>query len=173
MQALTLQCLNTSSCQDLTLSLSLGGDIESTTSPSLGNEPGLPLLSKTWVIQLAVVLVLSSPLLFRLLSATCALTTPATPLNGKDPSQVPYLMPVVGNLISYLLDAAKLASSITCVVPFLTQSIPPHFSEMKIDRLSGRCLGLLPSFGSISSEKTFTSLAEQNILTPSGKTPEV
>ena len=119
-QALTLQCLNNSGCQDLPLSLSLGCYIESTASPSPENDPGLPLLYRTWVIQLAVVSVLSSPLLFRLLSATWALTAPPTPLNGKDPSQVPYLMPVVGNLISYLLDAAKLASSITYIVPFLT-----------------------------------------------------
>ena len=173
MQALTLQCPNSSECQELPLSLSLGYHIGSTTSPLLENDPGLPLLSRTWVFQLAVVLVLSSPLLFRLVSAPWALTAPPTPLNGKDPSQVPYLMPVVGNLISYLLDAAELASSITCVVLFLTQSLPQHFSEMGIDWLSGKTLGLLPSFGLIFSGKISTSLAEQNILTPSGKTPKV
>ena len=173
MQALTLQSLNTSGCQDLPLSLSLGCHIESTTSHSLENDLGLSLLSRTWVIQLAVVSVLSSPLLFRLLSATWALTAPPTPLNGKDPSQVPYLMPVVGNLISYLFDAAKLASSITCVVPFLTQYLPLHFSIMEIDWLSGKILGLLPSFGLIFLGKMSTSSAEQNILTPSGKTPKV
>ena len=173
MQALTLQCLNSSGCQDLPFSPSLGRYIESTASPSFENDPGLPLLSRTWLTQLAMVSVLASPLLFRLRSATWALTAPPTPLNGKDPSQVPYLMPVVGNLISYLLDAAKLASSITCVVPFLTQSLPPHFSEMEIDWLPGKNLGLLPSFGSISSQKISTSLAEQNTLTPSGRTPKV
>lgn len=132
MQALTLQCLNSSGCRDLPFSSSLGCYIESTTSPSLENDPGLPLLSRTWVIQLAMVSVLSSPLLFKLLSATWRYTALPTPLNGKDPLQVPYLMPVVGNLISYLLDAAKLASSITCVVPFLTQSLPTCFLRWRL-----------------------------------------
>ena len=173
MQALPLQCLNNSGCQDLPWSLDLGCYIEPTTSPSLESDPGLPLLSKTWVIQLAVVAVLSTPLLLRLLPTTWPLTAPPTPLNGKEPPQMPYLMPVVGNLVSYLLDAAKLASSITSVVPFLPQSLSPHFCKMEIDWLPGKSLGLLPSFGSISSAKMSTSSAEQNISTPSGKTPEV
>ena len=141
MQALTLQCLNSSGCQDLPFSPILGRYIESTTSPSFENDPGLPFLSRTWLIQLAMVSVLSSPLLFRLLSATWALTAPRTPLNGKDPLQVPYLMPVVGNLISYLLDAAKLASSITCVVPFLIQSLPPHFQKWRLTGCQAKLWG--------------------------------
>lgn len=37
----------------------------------------------------------------------------AAPKNGKKPEQVPYLFPLIGNVVFYLLDPAGLAESIT------------------------------------------------------------
>ena len=116
-----MQYRNVSGHQDLPLPLLLGHYDKSTFVFSPGNEPGTASSFKTWKIQLAIVSMFSSLLLIRYLSVSWALKSSSTP-KCQDPPQVPYFMPVVGNLVSYLFDAAKLASSITCVAPFL-----PHF----------------------------------------------
>ena len=118
MQTLAVQPQIILGCRDLPSALGLGCYNGSITSFSPENEPAPALSSRIWAVQLAVVSLLSSTLLFRFLPPTRTLAAPPTLLYGKDPPQVPYSMPVVGNLLSYLLDAAKLASSITCVVPF-------------------------------------------------------
>lgn len=100
MQALTIQCQNFLECQAL----------QSTAISSPENEMGLTLFSRDYVLQLAMILSLSSLLLFTYLSATWVSILPSTPSKYKDPPQMPYLMPVVGNLISYLLDAAGLGT---------------------------------------------------------------
>lgn len=120
MQALTVQSHNTLGHQNLPLPLYLANYNESATTSSPEIKPGPIVFSRYWVIQLVMMSLLSTLLLFSYLSATWALATPSPPSKCKDPPQVPYFLPVVGNLISYLLDAAQLASSITCVSPFPT-----------------------------------------------------
>ena len=112
MQTVKVENHHSSGYQDLSLPLALDCYNSSTTFPGNG-----PEMTWTWAVQLA--LVLSSLWLFRYLWALWPLATSSTPLRYKDPPQVPYALPIVGNLISYLHDAGKLASTITCVVNFL------------------------------------------------------
>lgn len=146
MQALTVQSHNTLGYPTLPLPLYLAHYNESATTSSLENQPGPIWFSRTWVIQLAIISVLSTLLLFRYLSATWALATPSPPLKCKDPPQVLYFLPVVGNSISYLLDAAQLASSITCVLPFPPYSLLLQAFKIGIDRRLGKNMGLQLSF---------------------------
>lgn len=70
--------------------------------------------------------------------------------DGKQPALVPYWIPLVGHVLSYLLDAARLASSITYVTlkPFST-SVP----ELTGD--SGQTSVPRPLFGCDSSTRMY------------------
>lgn len=56
-----------------------------------------------------------------------AISNSAAPKNGKKPEQVPYLFPLIVNAISYLLDAAGVAESITQIIcsPYTIFSASP------------------------------------------------
>jgi len=68
--------------------------------------------SKTWVLQLPMISILSSMVLAK--CTPIAWTSRPPPLSQKaaDPPQFPYVVPLIGHLVSYLVDAAGLASSI-------------------------------------------------------------
>lgn len=68
--------------------------------------------SNVWVLEL-VMLILSSVLLSKCLPTTWKSRSASIPQKRADPPQLPYFLPIIGNLIAYLLDAAKLASSVT------------------------------------------------------------
>lgn len=106
---------NVSAFQDLTLPPSLDYyEMSSAAFPS-ETELGPVLFSKTWGFSLTMISAMSSLLLFTYLSTTLAPMLSSTSSIRKDPPQMPYCVPVIGNLISFLLDAPKLAVSIRCV----------------------------------------------------------
>jgi hypothetical protein len=71
------------------------------------------LSSRIWFIQLALISILSGVVLAKCIPFAWILRFPPVAPKGADPPQVPYLIPLLGNLVSYLVDAAGLASSIT------------------------------------------------------------
>ena len=66
-----------------------------------------------WVCENVMLLMLSSVLLFKVLSVGWVGRTAPSQQKGKDPPQLPHSIPVIGNAIAYLSGATRLANSIT------------------------------------------------------------
>lgn len=112
MQPLLLQCQNTSLYQEIPLSVGYEPLENLTRVPlPLRGEPSSPYFS-AWTVQTCLISLAFSLLLFKYISTSWVSTSPPTIATLKAPPQVPYIIPVVGNLLSYLLDAAQLASTI-------------------------------------------------------------
>ena len=78
---------------------------------SLQSATTSPLL--TWGLLSVLTIVLSTMIFFGWLSILQTSQRRPTIKKRKDPLQVPYFLPIFGNLIAYLLDVGQLASSIT------------------------------------------------------------
>ena len=66
-----------------------------------------------WMCENIMLLMLSSVLLFKVLSVGWIRRPAPSQQKGKDPPQLPYSIPAIGNAVSYLSGAAGLATSIT------------------------------------------------------------
>ncbi len=103
---------NASSYVDIQASFSLDYYNESGIASLLDCNPDTAPSSNVWVFDL-VILILTSMLLSKHLGLDWTSRPASTSQNTGTPPQLPYLVPVIGNLASYLISAAQLASSIT------------------------------------------------------------
>lgn len=87
---------------------------------------GFMNFSSNVTLGFIIILLAFSPFLwwYRRLNGK-ATSNNAAPKNGKKPEQVPYLFPFIGSVISYLMDAAGLAESITYIISSPLYSTSP------------------------------------------------
>ena len=151
------QCMNISECPDSLLSLAPAyHENYAAASPSISEfEPVLS--SRTWAFKLAVISLISIVCLSKQVQARRASKALSSFTECKDPPQVPYLFPVLGNVLSYLMNPFGLASSIRCVESFSSSSIRHNTSGPKTKRHADRTLALLRWFASTFSPRIFTS----------------
>lgn len=108
-------CMNVSDCQYSSLPLGLAHYEKYAAASTSVSEP--VMASRTWALKLTAISVISIVWISTQLQARRASKSSSAPAGFKDPPQVPYFLPVLGNLLSYLLNPFGLASSIRCVVP--------------------------------------------------------
>lgn len=112
MQAFAPQCVNVSDCPDSVFPQGLAhSEKYAAAFTSLSElEPIIP--SRTWAIQLTAVLLISAVWLSTQIQTRRASKSLSALPESKDPPQVPYYVPVLGHVFSYLLDPFSLASFI-------------------------------------------------------------
>ena len=103
---------NFSGVWDPPLSLILGKCDDPGIASSAGSTSVDPPFPETWSFQFTVALAVTLVLLLKLY-LTFRRSTPISKAPKPTPPAVPYLIPFLGNLVSYLRDAANLASLIT------------------------------------------------------------
>ena len=111
------QCLNVSDCPDSIspLGRAHAENYAAAFTSLSGLEPVIP--SRTWAIQLTAVLLISVVWLSTQMQTRRASKSLSALPESKDPPRVPYFVPVLGHVFSYLLDPFGLASFIRCVIP--------------------------------------------------------
>ena len=109
------ECMNVSECQYPSLPL---GPAHYEKYAAVSTSVSEPVMApRTWALKLTAISVISIVWLSTQLQARRASKALLPPAGFKDPPQVPYFLPVLGNLLSYLLNPFGLASSIRCVIP--------------------------------------------------------
>jgi hypothetical protein len=115
------QYVNVSESNNSFLHLVLGYDDNNAAAFLSEDRLWLVWFLSNWGIQAATISLISIVLLSAYVSATwSSIPTwssmpPSTSANHKEPPQMPYFLPVVGNLIPFLFDPSQLACSIRCV----------------------------------------------------------
>ena len=148
------QCMNVSECPDSLLPLGPGQIVEYAAAFTSLSELKPRIASRTWAIQLTAVFLVSIVWLSTQIQARRASNSLPASSKSKAPPQVPYFVPVLGHVFSYLLNPFGLAFFIRFVTPArLFLSCPTAVTEQYADK----GLEHLRWFASTSSLKTSTS----------------
>lgn len=170
MQASMLHCMNVSECQSSSLPYNSGlydtnAAISSPESPVIS-----PFVYQSWAFKLAAISVISMICLSAQVQARWASKRSSTPAECKTPPQMPYFLPVVGNMLSYLRNPAQLAFPIRCDGSMLQHFVWGRLLTARSDLRAGESLELRRWFASISLPKMSMWSMEQNMSTQCGKT---
>lgn len=154
MQAFAAQCMNVSECPESLLLLRPAQTVEYVTPFTSLSELEPLSASKPWTFQLTAAFLISIVWLSTQIQARRASKSQSALSESKSPPQVPYLVPVLGHVFSYLLNPFSLASVVRYVK--LARAFLSSCLKVGTEQHAGKGLELLRLFASISSPKTFT-----------------